>query len=46
MGLSVFILGLLLGAFIVPALLADPQGTVETGKEVVSSVQQIVEMVR
>jgi len=46
MGLSVFILGLLLGAFIVPALLADPQGTVETGKEVVSSIQQIVEKVR
>ncbi len=46
MSLSVFVLGLLLGAFIVPALLADPQGTVETGKEVVSSVQQIVEMVR
>ena len=46
MSLSVFILGILLGAFIVPAILADPQGTVETGKEVVSSVQQIVEMVR
>ena len=46
MSLSVFVLGLLLGAFILPAILADPQGTVETGKEVVSSVQQIVEMVR
>jgi len=43
---SVFVLGLLLGAFIVPTILADPQGTVETGKEVVSSVQQIVEMIR
>ena len=46
MSISVFILGLLLGAFIVPAVLADPQSAVETGKEVVSGVQQIVEMVR
>jgi len=46
MSLSVFVLGIIIGAFIVPAILADPQATLETGKEVVSSVTQIVEMVR
>jgi len=41
---SGFVLGILLGAFIVPAILADPQATLETGKQVVSSITQIVEV--
>ncbi len=46
MGLSGFVLGILLGAFIVPVILADPQATLETGKQVVNSITQIVEMVQ
>ena len=44
MGLSVFVLGIIIGAFIIPAVIADPQATLETGKTVVSSITQIVEM--
>ncbi len=44
MGLSVFVLGIVIGAFIVPAVIADPEATVETGKVVVSSITQLVEM--
>ena len=46
MGLSGFVLGILLGAFIVPIILADPQATIETGKAVVSSITEIVEIVQ
>ena len=44
MGVSVLVLGILIGAFIVPAVLADPNATLETGKVVVSSITKIVEM--
>jgi len=44
MGLSVFVLGIVIGAFIVPAVIADPEATIETGKVVVSSITQLVEM--
>ena len=46
MGLSVFVLGIIIGAFVVPAVLADPQATLETGKDVVNSITQIVETLR
>ena len=46
MSISGFVLGILLGAFIVPAILADPQAALETGKEVVNSITKIVEMVQ
>ncbi len=46
MGISGFVLGILLGAFIVPLILADPQAALETGKEVVNSITQMVEMVQ
>ena len=46
MGISGFVLGILLGAFIVPLILADPQAALETGKEVVNSITKIVEMVQ
>ncbi len=46
MSLSVFVLGIIIGAFIVPAILADPQATLETGKAVVNSITEIVEMVQ
>jgi len=45
MSLSVFVLGIIIGAFIVPGILADPQATIHTAKEVVNSVSQIVEMI-
>ena len=44
MGLSVFVLGIVIGAFIVPAVIADPEATIETGKVVMSSITQLVEM--
>jgi len=44
MGLSVLVLGILIGAFIVPVVLTDPEATVETGEVVVSSITKIVEM--
>ena len=46
MSLSVFVLGIILGAFIVPAILSDPQAILETGKVVVNSITEIVEMVQ
>jgi len=46
MSFSGFVLGILLGAFIVPLILADPQAALETGKEVVNSITQMVEMVQ
>jgi len=45
MSLSVFVLGII-GAFIVPAILADPQATLDTGKAVVNSITEIMEMVQ
>jgi len=44
MGLSLFVLGIIIGAFIVPGMLADPQATLETGKSIVNSITEIVEM--
>jgi len=46
MSLSVFVLGIIIGAFIVPAILADPQATLDTGKAVVNTITEIVEMVQ
>jgi len=46
MSLSVFVLGIIIGAFIVPAILSDPQATLETGKAVVNSITEIVEMMQ
>jgi len=46
MGISGFVLGILLGAFIIPVVLADPQATLDTGKAVVSSITEIVEMIQ
>ncbi len=46
MSFSGFVLGILLGAFIVPVILADPQAALETGKQVVDSITQMVEMVQ
>lgn len=36
-----FILGILVGFFVIPAVLSDPQGTFETTKNVVTKIVEI-----
>ena len=38
---SKFILGILVGFFVIPAVLADPQGTFETAKNVVTKIVEV-----
>jgi len=46
MSLSTFVLGIIIGAFIVPVILVDPQATLDTGKAFVNSITEIVEMIQ
>jgi len=46
MSFSTFIVGIVIGIFVIPTVLVYPQAALDTGKHIVNTIFQLAEMIK